>query len=226
MRDEDTLIGSILLPVIEQHRINKQRREQKEDRKQAQRDRKQAQRDRRRMQRQQVNPARKSLCRALAGAGVLMASLWLSPFIFEIFRGLVSYVASNGLQDVPPAAWVPLGVWAFVTLSGLVALLVGLREASLSVVPNRLAAFWAAWGLVGLGWLLVEIVPANAAGAYWMRGLYATVAAILAVYFFIASGLAAANARRVMRRQLKQRNVPLQPARPRPARRWFFLWLW
>jgi hypothetical protein len=219
IRGPFSFVASLIAADIQKTRQKRMERQQKDDRRQAQR-------DRRRMQRQQITPAQKALRRALAGAGVLMACLWLSPFMFVIFRGLISYAASNGLQGVPPAVWVTLGVWAFVTLAGLVGLLVGLQEAGLSAMPNRLGAFWAAWGLVGLGVLLVKIVPADASAAYWMRGLYATVAAILAVYFFIASGLAAANARRVMRRQLRQRNVPLQPARPRPARRWFFLWLW
>jgi hypothetical protein len=167
------------------------------------------------MQRQQITPAQKSLRRALAGAGVLAACLWLSPVILAVLQS----PGGGGL-------WFFVSLWGFAAVMGLAALLVGLIEAGLSVVPNRLAAVWAAWGLIGIGVLLVKFVPADAMAAYLVRALYVSGAAILAVYFWIASGCAAANARRVMRRQLKQRNVPLQPARPRPARRWFFLWLW
>jgi hypothetical protein len=165
-----------------------------------------------------LTPAQKSVRRALAGAAVAAVALWLSPLIWSQFAAM--------LLQSPRAAWWPAAVWAFVTSAALFALWVGLKEAGLSVIPNRLGAFWAAWGLVGLGVSLVEFVPWDAIAAYWVRGVYFTGFALLAVYFFIASGLAAANAGRVMRRQLKQRNVALQPARPRPARRWFFLWLW
>jgi hypothetical protein len=41
------------------------------------------------------------------------------------------------------------------------------------------------------------------------------------VYFWIASGLGSASARRIINRLLKRRNARLRPAR---RRRWFFFW--
>jgi hypothetical protein len=206
IRGPISFVASLIASDIQKTRQKRMEREQRK-----------AQRRAYRQAKPPVTPAQKAVRRALTGSAVAALGLWLSPLIWNQFAAM---------WQSPRSAWVPVAVWAFVTGSGLFALWVGLKEAGLSVVPNRLGAFWAAWGLLGLGWLLLNFVPLDPSGAYAVRGGYATCFAVLAVYVFIASGLAAANARRVMRRQLKQRNVPLRPARPRPARRWFFLWLW
>jgi hypothetical protein len=184
-----------------------QRAYQKQADRERQQDRREAKRDRARQLRQQRNtPDRKSLRRALAGAGVLTVCLWLSRVVWGNFAGV---------------SWLPLAVWGFVTIAGLWALLVGLREARFLVPPNWMAAFWAACGMVGIGALFLKMVPADASAAYLVRGVYATAFAVVAVWFWIVSGLGLASARRTINRRLNARNVPLQAARPR---RRFFFW--
>jgi hypothetical protein len=167
-------------------------------------------------------PAEKALRRALYGAGFLAACLWLSPGVWRNLAVPLWHVSDPSLE-----LWLPFGVWAFVTLAAAMSLYVGLMEAAGLVPANWMGAFWSISIMLGIAALWVKhILPAHEFDAYFVRGLYVSGLAVAAVYFFIASGLSAANARRVMLRQLRQRKVALQPARPRPARRWFFLWLW
>jgi cation transport ATPase len=210
-------IGQSLREHAEQKRIRQAGKEQKADRRDALR--RQRKQDRINARERRSAPAQKSLRRALWGAGVLTVCLWLSPVMLGDFLP-----ALWRLRDL----WVPLVLWAwvFAALAGLWGLFVGLREAGKSVMPNWMGAFWAASALVSLGVLFVKIVPPGPSAAYLVRGLYITGFAVVAVYFWIAAGFAAASARRAIERQLRQRNAVLHPARLRPARRWFFLWLW
>jgi hypothetical protein len=159
-----------------------------------------------------LTPAQITLRRALAGAGVLTACLWLSPVMWRNFGGPL-WLSPH---DAPVKVWGPLALWAFAALAGLVGLFVGLKEAGSSVAPNWLGAFFAASVLAGIGLLfLKQMFPADPLAGYIVRGLYIAGFAVVAVYFWIAAGFAAASARRAIERELRRRNRPLYPARPR-----------
>jgi cation transport ATPase len=169
--------------------------------KKAQRQQAADRREARRMAKRPLSPAGKTLRRALLGAGLLTLCLWLSRVMLVLLR------------SPDPAIWLPLAVWGFAVLAGAFALRVGLKEAPERVPQNPMGAFWAAWVLVGIAVLWVKIVPLDAAAAYLVRGLYATGFAVVAVYFWIASGLAAGSAKRRIRRLANARNAPLRAAR-------------
>jgi hypothetical protein len=211
--------ADLLASSVEMSRQKRAMQEQKRFQKEQRRDRREATRDRRRQLRQQRNtPARKSLRRALLGAGLLTACLWLSPVMFDLFKWSLAHPS----HELWGFVWPSLGVWGFFVLMGGFALRVGLKETPGRVPQNLMAAFWAACGMVGIGALFLKIVPADASAAYLVRGLYAPGFAVLAVVFWIV-GLASGNAARRMRRLANRRNAALHPSRPR---RWFFLWLW
>lgn len=151
---------------------------------------------RRQSQQQPLAPAEKAVCRAVVGAGVLTACLWLSPVVLRNFGGLLC------------------GAWAFIAVAGLVALIAGLQELRVIVPTNLLAAFFAASVLVGIAWLLLAgMFAADAMGGYIVRGLYVTGLAGAAVSFWIHSGFAQRSARREIERQLQRQNPPLRPVR-------------
>jgi hypothetical protein len=153
---------------------------------------------RQQQQQQPLAPDEKAVCRAVVGAGVLTACLWLSPVVVRNFGG-----------------WV-CGAWAFIAVAGVVALIAGLREARMIVPQNLLAAFFAASVLLGIGWLLLAgMFPADATGGYIVRGLYVTGLAGAAVWFWIHSGFAQRSARREIERQLQRQNPPMISARRR-----------
>jgi hypothetical protein len=159
-----------------------------------------------------LTPAEKSLRHALFGAGTLAACLWLSPVMWRNFAGPLWLSPHNA----PVEVWGPLAMWAFAALAGLVALLVGLKDAGASIAPNWLGAFWAASVLAGIGVLfLKQIFPADPLAGYIVRGVYVAGFAVAAVYFWIAAGFAAASARGAIEREQRRRNGPLYPAQPR-----------
>jgi hypothetical protein len=157
-----------------------------------------------------LTPAQKTLRRALCGAFFVTACLWLEPVMSGI------YLPALWQSHNPPIeVWLPFAVWAFAALAGFVALQVGLKEAPSRVPQTSMGAFWAVCVMAGIGVLyLKQIFPPHASAAYFVRGLYVSGFAVMAVYFWIASGLAAGNAERRARREADRRNAPLRPARP------------
>lgn len=164
-------------------------------------------------------PAQKTLRRAWCGAAVLTACLWLSPVVWREFAGPLL----RALHDPPLEVWLPFALWAFAMLAGLAGLLVGLQEAGATLPRSWMGAFWSLSLLLAIGALFVwQVYPDDDLAGYAVRGVYVTAAVVAAVHLWIASGLAAASAERVIRRQLKQRNAVLHPAKPRRRRRFFF----
>lgn len=157
-----------------------------------------AERSRRRAMQPPPGPDEKAVTRAVAGAVVLTACLWVSPLLRGNFSGLA------------------LGAWAFTALAGLMALMAGIRAARELVAQDALMAFWAASVfLVCGGLLLAGMVPADAEGRFIVRGLYVCGLAGAAVCLWIYSGLAQRHARREIERALARQNAPMRPARRR-----------
>lgn len=151
---------------------------------------------RRRQLQPPLDPAQKAVRRAVIGAAVLTACLWLSPLLWRNFGGAAR------------------GAWAFVAVAGLMALIAGLREARGAVPTNLLAAFWSASLLLAIaGLLLAGMFPADVTQGYIVRGLYVSGLAAAAVSFWVYSGLGQVVARRAIERQLRRQNAPMRPVR-------------
>ena len=151
---------------------------------------------RQQQQQQPLSPAEKAVTRAVVGAVVLTACLWVSPLMARNFSAYAG------------------GACAFVALAALVALIAGLKESRGAVPTDLLAAFWSACVILGFGWLLFAgMVPPDAAERYIVRGLYVAGLAGAAVAFWIYAGFGQGNALRKIERQLERENAPMRPVR-------------
>jgi hypothetical protein len=146
-----------------------------------------------------------SLNRALRGACVVTGSLWLSPVVFN-----------SGFT-------LALAAWGAAMFLGLLYVGAGFREARVMVPPSLIGGFWSCAAMLGIAalWFYLGAVPDDPVWAYVVRGVYVTGLAVIAIYFWIVSGLGVRSALRVMNRQMRRRNAPLRAAR---SRRGFFFW--